>query len=74
MKRNGFQLQDFSVENLLDLMEIYLSEWEHRSEVLWRQVFYYFYATIIVLFLPNFTVFLGIELPNFPELLLRRFA
>ena len=69
MKRNGFQLQDFSVENLLDLMEIYLSEWEHRSEVLWRQVFYYFYATIIVLFLPNFTVFLGIELPNFPELL-----
>ena len=69
MKRNGFQLQDFSVEDLLNLMNIYLSEWEHRSEVLWRQIFYYFYATVIVLFLPNLTSFIGISLPNFPELL-----
>ena len=69
MERRGFQLRDFSVEDLLNLMNIYLSEWAHRSEVLWRQVFYYFYATIIVLFLPNLTSFIGISLPDFPELL-----
>ena len=69
MKQNGFQLQDFSVDDLLNLMEIYLSEWAHRSDVLWRQIFYYFYATMIVLFLPYLTSFIGITLPDFPELL-----
>ena len=69
MKRTGFHLQDFTTENFLNLMEIYLSEWSHRSEVMWRQVFYYFYATIVVLFLPNLADFIGIELPDFPALL-----
>lgn len=69
MKRTGFQLSDFTIEQFLSLLDIYLSEWAHRSEVMWRQVFYYFYATIIVLFLPNFAAFIGIALPDFPELL-----
>lgn len=69
MKRTGLQLGDFTIEHFLSLLDIYLSEWSHRSEVMWRQVFYYFYATMIVLFLPNLAAFIGIVLPHFPELL-----
>ena len=69
MKRTGLQLGDFTIEHFLSLLDIYLSEWSHRSEVMWRQVFYYFYATMIVLFLPNLAAFIGIVLPDFPELL-----
>lgn len=69
MKKTGFNLQEMKVENVIELMSIYLSEWEHRDELLWKQVFKYFYATLVVLFLPNLASFLGIDLPDFPQIL-----
>lgn len=69
MRRTGFQLCDFKIEHIIELMNVYLSEWEHRDELLWKQVFKYFYATLVVLFLPNVASFLGIDLPNFPKIL-----
>lgn len=65
MNKQKFVLKDFSSAHIIDLMGIYLSEWEHRDELLWKQVFTYFYATLIVLFLPNLASFLHIDLPNF---------
>ncbi len=41
-----------NTEQLLHLMDIYLSEWQHRDAMLWKQVFTYFYATLIVMILP----------------------
>lgn len=69
MRKRGFKLEDFSVDDVLCLLNIYLSEWEHRDELLWKQVFKYFYATVIVLFLPNIASFLQIELPKFPKVI-----
>lgn len=69
MKKTGFDLQEIKIENVIELMSVYLSEWEHRDEMLWKQVFKYFYATLVVLFLPNLASFLGIDLPNFPKIL-----
>lgn len=69
MKKRGLQLNEMEVGHLLDLMDIYLSEWKHRDEMLWKQVFKYFYATLVVLFLPNIASFLGINLPEFPAVL-----
>ena len=69
MKKRGLQLNEIEVGHLLDLMDIYLSEWKHRDEMLWIQVFKYFYATLVVLFLPNIASFLGINLPEFPVIL-----
>lgn len=69
MKKTGFNLQEITVENVIELMSVYLSEWEHRDELLWKQVFKYFYATLVVLFLPNLASFLGIDLPDFPKIL-----
>jgi hypothetical protein len=69
VKKRGLQLNEMEVGHLLDLMDIYLSEWKHRDEMLWKQVFKYFYATLVVLFLPNIASFLGINLPEFPAVL-----
>ncbi len=51
-------------DQLIHLMSVYLSEWEHRDELLWTQVFKYFYATLIVIVLPNIAKFVGIEIPE----------
>lgn len=64
MKEKGILFSSFETQDLLVLMQIYLSEWMHRDELLWKQVFKYFYATIFVLFLPNIAAFVQIELPN----------
>ena len=54
-------------ETVIALMEIYLSEWMHRDGVLWQQVFKFFYATLIVMLLPNITGYFSIELPIVPN-------
>ena len=51
-------------DQLITLMNVYLSEWEHRDGLLWTQVFRYFYATLIVIALPNIAACIGIELPE----------
>lgn len=42
-------------EELISLISIYLSEWEHRDDVLWRQVFKFYYITLIVTVFPHIT-------------------
>ena len=69
MRKNGFQLENFLISDVVALMNVYLDEWMHRDELLWTQAFKYFYATLVVLFLPNLAEFLQIDLPKFPVLL-----
>lgn len=42
-------------EEVISLMSIYLTEWEHRDDVLWRQVFKFYYVTLIVMIFPHIT-------------------
>ena len=58
-KKISFDLKK-DTDQILTLMNIYLTEWCHRDELLWKQVFTYFYATLIVLFLP----FLAKKIPE----------
>lgn len=44
-------------EDIINLMGIYLSEWEHRDTLLWSQVFKLFYANLIVIILPYQKIF-----------------
>lgn len=69
MKNAAFKLEEINIEHVLELMDIYLSEWKHRDELLWKQVFKYFYATLVVLFLPNMASYIGIVLPGFPKII-----
>lgn len=49
-------------EELISLMSIYLSEWEHRDDVLWRQVFKFYYVTLIVMVFPHITGYFNAKL------------
>lgn len=69
MRENGFHLNEFEIEHVLELMDIYLSEWIARNESMWNLVFKYFYVALIVLFLPNVANRIGITLPQFPPIL-----
>lgn len=55
---------ELATDQIISLMGVYLTEWCHRDEVLWQQVFKYFYATLIITVLPNISEFVGIELPD----------
>ena len=57
MDKQEFKLQDFTIDYILELANIYLSEWQHRDEILWKQVFKYFYANLVVLFCPILLLF-----------------
>ena len=62
--------EEYGLENtdqLLNLMQIYLSEWMHRDSLLWKQIFTYFFATLVVMILPFADVWgfsLGDMVPN----------
>ena len=67
--KSQLELDKFNPSDVISLMDIYLNEWMHRDELLWTQAFKYFYATLVVLFLPNIASFLRIDLPNIPVVL-----
>ena len=63
-KEQTLETATLNNDQIIALMSVYLSEWEHRDELLWTQVFRYFYATLIVIILPNAATFIGIDLPE----------
>ena len=67
MGKNGAQPDSYSLNHLISLMSVYLSEWVSRCELLWSHIFKFFYATLIVLFLPNIAGFIQIDLSAIPS-------
>lgn len=57
------QFEIENAEQLLSLMELYLSEWEHRDSLFWKQIYTYFYSCLIVMLLPYFHG-LGLYMPK----------
>lgn len=58
--------EEFSVETteeLLHLLDIYLSEWEHRDTLFWKQIFTYFFSSLVVMLLPFLNAW-GLKLPD----------
>lgn len=49
-----------NTEQLINLANMYLSEWSHRDAIIWKQVFSYFIACLVVMLLPFMTYF-GID-------------
>lgn len=69
MKNAHLSPDEFKADQIINLLNVYLTEWTHRDSLLWSQVFKYFYATLVVIFLPNIAGFLGINLPNIPSII-----
>lgn len=46
-----------NTEQLIDLANLYLNEWSHRDSIIWKQLFAYFIACLVVMLLPFMTYF-----------------
>ena len=60
------EFEKLSYDQVISLLSIYESEWEHRNNILWSQTFKFFYFSLFVMVLPNITSYLEITLPNVP--------
>ena len=49
-KKKSYEIE--TTEELLSLMNIYLTEWSHRDSLMWKQICTFFFATFIVISLP----------------------
>lgn len=63
-QQNNKIVEKLNQDQIIALMDVYLNEWMHRDELLWTQVFKFFYANLVVIVLPNIAEFIGIVLPE----------
>jgi hypothetical protein len=49
--REGPEVMDLN--NLISLLNLYLSEFIHRNQILWSQLYKLFFAILVVIVLPN---------------------
>lgn len=76
MDKNTSQqdIQTLNYEELISLLNVYLTEWTHRNQILWAQVFKLFYAILVVILLPNVANYLNITIPAIPTVFFRLFG
>jgi hypothetical protein len=58
-------------QDIISLLNIYLNEFIHRNDVFLSTTFRFFYASLIVILLPNITGYLGINFSSLPIVLFR---
>lgn len=56
--------KDISNDEIFKAMNIYLTEWIHRDKHMWSQTYKFFFAALVVMFLPNLTTKLGFTIPE----------
>lgn len=61
-EKKEFSISD--TDQLLELMQIYLSEWTYRDSILWKQVFTLFFAALVVIILPFAGAAWGVDFNN----------
>ena len=58
-------------DTTISLLNVYFSEWSHRDQILWSQIFKFYFATLIVILLPNIYNYFQMELPPLPDFAFR---
>ena len=58
-------------DTTISLLNTYFSEWSHRDQILWSQVFKFYYAILIIIILPNIAPHFDLYLPPMPDLIFR---
>lgn len=61
MKKQKLLSSDY--DTTISLLNVYLSEWSHREQYLWKQIFTFYYAILIMIIFPNLKEYLKINLP-----------
>ena len=65
------QNNEFSIDQNLTLMSIYLNEFKFRVERMWSQTFKLFYATLVVILLPNISGLFSLDMTMVPVVMFR---
>lgn len=55
----------------ISLLNIYLEEWRLRDQLIWSQMYRFFYAILIIILLPNLDFYLKSNLPSLPIYIFR---
>lgn len=58
-------------DTTISLLNVYFAEWSHRDQLLWSQTFKFYYATLIVILLPNVSGLFQMDLPPISKLIYR---
>lgn len=66
-KKSKNELLPRENDTLISLLGVYLSEWEHREQFLWVQLFRFYFAILIVILFPNLTGYFHMTLPIHDE-------
>lgn len=69
MKENEHLTSEF--DTTISLLNVYLTEWIQRDQILWAQLFKFFYAILIIILLPNLARHFDLALPNLPIFIFR---
>lgn len=62
-KRPQNNLLPKEYDTLISLLNVYLSEWKHREQFLWKQIFQFYFAILILILFPNLTCYFEMSLP-----------
>lgn len=66
VKEDKFVNEIKSIDNdmIINLLNIYLQEYIHRDNHMWSQTYKFFFASLVIMLLPNLTERLGINIPE----------
>ena len=53
-------------DSTIALLNVYFTEWIQRDQMLWTQVFKFYYAILVVILMPYITKYFKISLPSLP--------
>lgn len=56
--------ENITTEQILETLNVYLQEYIYRDTHMWNQNFRFFFASLVVMFLPNLTEGFGITIPD----------
>lgn len=58
-------------DSTISLLNLYFSEWSHRDQILWAQIYKFYYAILIFILLPNLADHFQLNLPTIPVFIFR---
>lgn len=58
-------------DSAISLLNLYFAEWSRRDQMMYSQMFRFFYSILIIILTPNLMNYLQLDLPDFPKSIFR---
>lgn len=70
MSQNEQQIS-LDYNTTISLLNVYFSEWSHRDQMMYAQMFKFFYAILVIILVPNLINYFQIDLHSLPNFTFR---